>query len=83
MIGAYIQIAAKEFLDFLSDNYLNTPIFIIIIGKNRLIFIIIKGEKTNLFSNFKNVISKASCFLDTFWDLHNFVTLASRRIIIN
>ncbi|XP_023336981.1 CD63 antigen [Eurytemora carolleeae] len=32
VIGAYIQIAAKEFLDFLSDNYLNTPIFIIIIG---------------------------------------------------
>jgi CD63 antigen len=32
IIGAYIQIAAKQYLDFLSDNYLNTPIFIIIIG---------------------------------------------------
>jgi len=31
-IGAYIQIGAKAYLDFLSDNYLNTPIFIIIIG---------------------------------------------------
>lgn len=31
-IGAYIQIQAKEYLDFLSDNYLNTPIFIIIVG---------------------------------------------------
>lgn len=31
-LGAYIQIAAKEYLDFLSDNYLNTPIFIMIIG---------------------------------------------------
>ena len=31
-IGAYIQISAKEYLDFLSDNYLNTPIFIIILG---------------------------------------------------
>jgi len=31
-IGAYIQIKATEYLDFLSDNYLNTPIFIIIIG---------------------------------------------------
>jgi len=31
-IGAYIQIAAKDYLEFLSDNYLNTPIFIIIVG---------------------------------------------------
>jgi len=31
-VGAYIQIAAKDYLDFLSDNYLNTPIFIIIVG---------------------------------------------------
>jgi len=31
-IGAYIQIKATEYLDFLSDNYLNTPIFIIIVG---------------------------------------------------
>lgn len=31
-VGAYIQIGAKEYLDFLSDNYLNTPIFIIIVG---------------------------------------------------
>ena len=70
VIGAYIQIAAKEFLDFLSDNYLNTPIFIIIIGKKKLIFIIIIGKKktyfhhywrwkTNLFSIFKK--SKAFC----------------------
>jgi len=31
-VGAYIQIQAKQYLDFLSDNYLNTPIFIIIVG---------------------------------------------------
>eukprot|EP00088_Acartia_fossae_P048720 TRINITY_DN5320_c0_g1_i2.p1 TRINITY_DN5320_c0_g1~~TRINITY_DN5320_c0_g1_i2.p1 ORF type:complete len:236 (+),score=49.67 TRINITY_DN5320_c0_g1_i2:60-767(+) len=31
-LGAYIQLSAKEYLDFLSDNYLNTPIFIIIVG---------------------------------------------------
>lgn len=31
-IGAFIQIKASEYLDFLSDNYLNTPIFIIIVG---------------------------------------------------
>jgi len=37
-IGAYIQISAKEYLDFLSDNYLNTPIFIIILGA--IIFVV-------------------------------------------
>jgi len=31
-LGAYIQINAKSYLDFLSDNYLNTPIFIMIVG---------------------------------------------------
>jgi hypothetical protein len=31
-VGAYIQIEAKTYLDFLADNYLNTPIFIIIAG---------------------------------------------------
>jgi len=31
-VGAYIQIAAKDYLEFLSNNYLNTPIFIIIVG---------------------------------------------------
>jgi len=31
-VGAYIQIQAKDYLEFLSDNYLNTPIFIIIVG---------------------------------------------------
>eukprot|EP00088_Acartia_fossae_P002135 TRINITY_DN1083_c0_g1_i1.p1 TRINITY_DN1083_c0_g1~~TRINITY_DN1083_c0_g1_i1.p1 ORF type:complete len:244 (-),score=82.06 TRINITY_DN1083_c0_g1_i1:403-1134(-) len=31
-LGAYIQVNAKSYLNFLSDNYLNTPIFIIIIG---------------------------------------------------
>jgi len=31
-LGAYIQISAKSYLDFLSDNYLNTPILIIILG---------------------------------------------------
>jgi hypothetical protein len=32
-VGAYIQINAKSYLDFLSENYLNTPIFIIIAGE--------------------------------------------------
>jgi hypothetical protein len=32
-VGAYIQINSKTYLDFLADNYLNTPIFIIIAGK--------------------------------------------------
>ena len=32
-LGAYIQISAKSYLDFLSDNYLNTPILIIILGQ--------------------------------------------------
>jgi len=31
-LGAYIQVGAKQYLDFLSDNYLNTPIFIMIVG---------------------------------------------------
>jgi len=30
--GAYAQIAAKDYLNFLGDNYVNTPIFIIILG---------------------------------------------------
>lgn len=30
--GAYAQIAAKNYLNFLGDNYVNTPIFIIILG---------------------------------------------------
>lgn len=30
--GAYVQIAAKNYLNFLGDNYVNTPIFIIIVG---------------------------------------------------
>ena len=33
-VGAYIQINAKTYLDFLADNYLNTPIFIIIAGRS-------------------------------------------------
>jgi CD63 antigen len=37
-VGAHIQIAAKHYLDFLADTYLNTPIFIIIAGV--VIFII-------------------------------------------
>ena len=31
--GAYAQIEAKDYLNFLGDNYVNTPIFIIILGK--------------------------------------------------
>ena len=31
--GAYAQIEAKEYLNFLGDNYVNTPIFIIILGR--------------------------------------------------
>eukprot|EP00092_Neocalanus_flemingeri_P006561 GFUD01007072.1.p1 GENE.GFUD01007072.1~~GFUD01007072.1.p1 ORF type:complete len:242 (-),score=46.55 GFUD01007072.1:125-850(-) len=31
-VGAYAQIAAKDYLNFLGDNYVNTPIFIIILG---------------------------------------------------
>jgi CD63 antigen len=30
--GAWCQIAAKDYLNFLGENYVNTPIFIIIIG---------------------------------------------------
>jgi len=30
--GAYVQIGAKDYLNFLGDNYVNTPIFIIIVG---------------------------------------------------
>lgn len=31
-VGTFIQVNAKTYLDFLSDNYLNTPIFIIVLG---------------------------------------------------
>ena len=31
-VGAYVQVSAKHYLDFLSETYLNTPIFIIIAG---------------------------------------------------
>merc|ERR1712098_910156 len=30
--GAYVQIEAKDYLDFLGTNYVNTPIFVIILG---------------------------------------------------
>jgi len=30
--GAYTQIESKDYLNFLGDNYVNTPIFIIILG---------------------------------------------------
>lgn len=32
VFGAYVQIDAKDYLNFLGDNYVNTPIFIIILG---------------------------------------------------
>jgi len=31
-VGAYTQIEAKDYLNFLGNNYVNTPIFIIIVG---------------------------------------------------
>jgi len=31
-VGAYVQIQADNFLIFLGDNYVNTPIFLIIVG---------------------------------------------------
>jgi len=31
-VGAYTQLQAKDYADFLSDNYVKTPIFIIIVG---------------------------------------------------
>ena len=34
-VGAYIQIGAKHYLDFLDSTYLNTPIVFIIVGKER------------------------------------------------
>merc|ERR1711934_1210514 len=36
--GAYAQIEAKDYLNFLGNNYVNTPIFIIILGA--IIFVI-------------------------------------------
>ena len=30
--GAYVQLEAKDYLNFLSNQYLNTPVFIIILG---------------------------------------------------
>jgi hypothetical protein len=33
-VGAYVQVSAKHYLDFLSETYLNTPIFIIIAGQS-------------------------------------------------
>ena len=32
-VGAYIQIGAKHYLDFLDSTYLNTPIVFIIVGR--------------------------------------------------
>lgn len=37
-VGAHVQIHATRYLDFLSENYLNTPVFIIIAGS--IIFVI-------------------------------------------
>ena len=34
--GAYAQFEAKDYLNFLGDNYVNTPIFVIILGKNSM-----------------------------------------------
>eukprot|EP00088_Acartia_fossae_P050658 TRINITY_DN5676_c0_g1_i1.p1 TRINITY_DN5676_c0_g1~~TRINITY_DN5676_c0_g1_i1.p1 ORF type:complete len:237 (+),score=53.48 TRINITY_DN5676_c0_g1_i1:128-838(+) len=36
--GAYVQIEAKDYVNFLGDNYVNTPIFVIILGG--IIFVI-------------------------------------------
>ena len=33
-VGAYIQIGAKHYLDFLDSTYLNTPIVFIVVGKD-------------------------------------------------
>ena len=30
--GIYVQLEAKDYLNFLGDNYTNTPVFIIILG---------------------------------------------------
>jgi hypothetical protein len=34
-VGAYVQVGARNYLNFLSETYLNTPIFIIIAGEDR------------------------------------------------
>ena len=34
--GAWSQIEAKNYLNFLGENYVNTPIFIIILGRSLL-----------------------------------------------
>ena len=36
--GVYVQIDAKDYLNFLGDNYTNTPVFIIILGA--IIFVV-------------------------------------------
>ena len=30
--GVYVQLEAKDYLNFLGDNYVNTPVFVIILG---------------------------------------------------
>ena len=37
-VGAYVQVGARNYLNFLSETYLNTPIFIIIALFFRIIF---------------------------------------------
>ena len=36
--GIYVQLEAKDYLNFLGDNYTNTPVFIIILGA--IIFVV-------------------------------------------
>ena len=36
--GIYLQLGAKDYLNFLGDNYTNTPVFIIILGA--IIFVV-------------------------------------------
>ena len=36
--GVYVQLEAKDYLNFLGDNYTNTPVFVIILGA--IIFVV-------------------------------------------
>merc|ERR1712154_380060 len=81
--GVYVQVGAKDYLNFLSDNYLNTPVFIIILGAVIILIaqigagiaaFALKGDlddaiKTNMETGMSNYMEPGHEGVTATWDL--------------
>ena len=72
--GAYVQVAAKDYLNFLSDNYLNTPVFIIILGV--VIFVI-------AFFGCCGAVKESKCMMYTYGFLLFVILIAQVGVVLH